>query len=271
HYVELGPGRGTLARDALAAARRFGLAPQVHLVETSPALRRLQADLLPDAQWHDDLTTIPDQGPLLLVANEFLDALPVRQLVMTEAGWRERMVACRDGCFVPVAGTLPMDAAVPEDRRGADPGTIIETCPGAAAVIDELAARLASQGGAGLVIDYGYDAVQTGSSLQAVRNHTKLDPFAMPGEADLTALVDFATLVPVVQARGCGWLGTVSQGSWLQALGIEARTAALSKTAPDQTAALVTARDRLIGPDQMGTLFKVFGMASADWPTGAGF
>jgi NADH dehydrogenase [ubiquinone] 1 alpha subcomplex assembly factor 7 len=271
HYVELGPGRGTLARDALAAARRFGLEPQVHLVETSPTLRAIQAGVVPVAQWHDDLTTIPDVGPLLVVANEFLDALPVRQLVMTEAGWRERMVACHDGQFVAVAGTMPMDAAVPEDRRQAAVGTIIETCPGAAAVLDELAARLARQGGAGLIIDYGYNAVQNGSSLQAVRDHAKLDPFAQPGEADLTALVDFATLVPVVAAHGCRWLGTAAQGRWLQALGIDARTAVLSRAAPDQAEALIAARHRLTAPDQMGELFKVFGIASPYWPMGVGF
>jgi len=144
HYVEAGPGRGTLARDALRAARRFGLEPAVHLVETSPALHAVQRQLLPEARWHDDLSSLPEDGPLLVVANEFLDALPVRQLVMTSAGWRERMVAHLDGRFVEIAGDRPMDAAVPPERRDAAPGTIIETCPGAAAAVQAVAQRLAA-------------------------------------------------------------------------------------------------------------------------------
>jgi len=271
HYVEAGPGRGTLARDALGAARRFGLNPQVHLVEGSPALREVQRGLLPDAIWHDDLSTLPDNGPLLLVANEFLDALPVRQLVMTEDGWRERMVGIRDGQFVPVAGQLPMDAAVPDHRKQADPGTIIETCPGAAAVVSEIAARIAVQGGAALLIDYGSASEIAGSTLQAVRAHRKVDPFADPGEADLTAHVDFSALVPIVQGRGCRWLGTRTQGQWLRAMGIEARAFALARAAPDQADAVRAAQERLVSDDQMGDLFKVFAMAAPAWPDGVGF
>lgn len=271
HYVELGPGRGTLASDALRVARRFGLEPQVHLVETSPELKGLQRANLPQAQWHHDLSTVPQDGPILLVANEFLDALPVRQLVRTAQGWRERMVVPEGERFICIAGDRPMDAAVPEARREAEPGTIIETCPGAAAVVDEVAARLIGQGGAALFIDYGHDTVRYGSTLQAVRAHQKVDPFLDPGEADLTALVDFATLVPVAQERGCRWLGTAAQGPWLQALGIDARAAALAKAAPDQAEAIEAARHRLVSEEQMGTLFKVMALAAPDWPGGAGF
>lgn len=271
HYVELGPGRGTLARDALSAAKRYGLTPKVHLVETSLRLKDVQLGAVADAIWHDDLSTIPMQGPILLVANEFLDALPVRQLVMTEEGWRERMVGVIDGRFVPVAGRMPMDPAVPEARRLAPVGTIIETCPGAAACLYEVAGRLVEQGGAALFIDYGHDAVRDGSSLQAVRAHRKVDPFVAPGEADLTAHVDFATLAPIVQSRGCRWLGTVAQGRWLRALGIEARAEALAKFSPQHAEAVRSAMDRLIGEGQMGALFKVFGMAAPRWPDGAGF
>jgi NADH dehydrogenase [ubiquinone] 1 alpha subcomplex assembly factor 7 len=130
HYVELGPGRGTLARDALRAMASAGLRPQVHFVEGSDALRAVQADAVPGAQFHGDLSTLPGDAPLLLAANEFLDALPVRQLVKTPQGWRERMVALdARGRFVFTAGQVPMDAAVPEERREADEGAIIETCP----------------------------------------------------------------------------------------------------------------------------------------------
>ncbi|MBN8484741.1 MAG: SAM-dependent methyltransferase [Sphingomonadales bacterium] len=271
HYVELGPGRGTLAVDALRVAKRYGLEPQVHLVETSAELKDVQLAALPQAQWHHDLSTVPPYGPILLVANEFLDALPVRQLVKTPDGWRERMVVPEGERFVCVAGSQPMDAAVPEARRGAEVGTIIETCPGAAATVYEVAGRLVEQGGAALFIDYGHDQIRDGSTLQAVRDHLKVDPFVNPGEADLTAHVDFATLAPIALSRGCKWLGTVPQGRWLRNLGIEARAQALSERAPEHSAAIASARDRLIGEGQMGLLFKVMGLASPSWPGGAGF
>ncbi len=271
HYVELGPGRGTLARDALHAAKRYGLTPQVHLVETSPELKDVQLTVIPGAQWHDDLSTVPMYGPVLVVANEFLDALPVRQLVKTADGWRERMVDCHDGRFVPVAGRQPMDAAVPEARRQAVPETIVETCPGAAATIYEVAGRLLEQGGAALFIDYGYDEPRDGSTLQAVREHRMTDPFAMPGEADLTAHVDFATLANIARSRGVKWLGTVTQGRWLRELGIETRADNLAAFAPQHASAIHAAKARLIGEGQMGLLFKVMGLAAPGWPDGVGF
>lgn len=271
HYVELGPGRGTLAKDALRAARRHGLNPAVHFVEASAELRDIQLASVPEAICQPDLSSVPMHGPVLVVANEFLDALPVRQLVKSPQGWRERMVVPEGEHFVCIAGSQPMDAAVPEDRREAPDGTIIETCPGAAATVDEVARRLASQGGAALFIDYGHDVLRDGSSLQAVRRHRKVDPMTNPGEADLTALVDFATLALIAEARGCRWLGTAAQGRWLRALGIEARAEALAKGAPQHAAAVHSAKDRLIGEDQMGLLFKVMGLAAPGWPGGAGF
>jgi len=271
HYVELGPGRGTLARDALRAARGQGLDPQVHLVESSPALRGLQRAALPGATWHHDLASVPTDAPILLVANEFFDALPLRQLVMTEAGWRECMVGCESGRFVPVAGLQPMDIAVPEERRQAEPGTVIETSPAAASVMGEIAGRLAGQGGAALIVDYGHDAPRAGSTLQAVRAHQKVDPFEAPGEADLTTHVDFAALAGIAQASGCRWLGTVGQGAWLQAMGIDVRAASLARTAPGQAAVIEAQKQRLIAEDQMGILFKVMGLAGPGWPDGWGY
>jgi len=270
-YVELGPGRGTLARDALRAAKRQGLEPEVHLVESSPALKDRQIDALPAATWHHDLSTVPQHRPILLVANEFLDALPVRQLVRTAQGWRECMVDCVDGRFVPVAGPRPMDAALPEERREAPEGTMIETSPAAVTVAAEVAGRLAKQGGAALFIDYGHTAPRAGSTLQAVRAHRKVDPFTDPGEADLTTHVDFAALAEVASARGCRWLGTVPQGHWLRALGIEARAKSLAAAVPQQAAAIEAQMRRLVDDDQMGTLFKVMGLVAPGWPDGAGF
>ena len=276
HYVELGPGRGTLANDALRAAKRYGLEPSVHFVEASTALKDIQLATVPGAVWHHDLSTLPPYGPILLIANEFLDALPVRQLVKTAEGWRERMVIpapdLKDGDkFACMAGSQPMDAAVPELRRNAEPGTIIETNPGAAATVYEVAGRLIEQGGAALFIDYGHDTVRDGSTLQAVRQHLKVDPFTGPGEADLTAHVDFASLAPIAQSRGCRWLGTVPQGRWLRNLGIEARAQTLAEQAPQHAAAIAAATDRLVGEGQMGLLFKVMGLAAPTWPGGAGF
>ncbi|MBT0667859.1 SAM-dependent methyltransferase [Novosphingobium profundi] len=271
HYVELGPGRGTLAKDALRAMKRYGLEPQVHFVESSTTLKDIQIAAVPGARLHADLSTLPMDGPLLVVGNEFLDALPVRQLVRIADGWRERMVDVQDGRFRPVAGTKPMDAAIPPALKDSPEGTLIETCPGAAAVVYELAGRLVHQGGAALLIDYGHDAPRTGSTLQALKAHQRVDPFTMPGEADLTCHVDFAALANVALSHDCRHLGTVTQGRFLRDLGIEARAQALAKVAPQHEAALHLAKDRLIEEGQMGALFKVMGLASPDWPDGASF
>ncbi|AKM08542.1 class I SAM-dependent methyltransferase [Pelagerythrobacter marensis] len=270
-YAELGPGRGTLAKDALRAAKRYGLEPEVHFVEGSTALREVQEQAVPDACWHADLAGVPQDAPLLLVANEFLDALPVRQLVRTGDGWRERMVGLDGEDFVFVAGRQPMEEAVPADWRDAPPGTLIETSPASAAIAYEIAGRLADQGGAALVIDYGHGEMRTGSTLQAVRAHAKVDPFAAPGEADLTAHVDFATLARIVEARGARHLGTVTQGDWLRALGIDARAQALVARAPHYADDIEAARHRLVDDAQMGRLFKVMGVAAPGWPDGVGF
>lgn len=271
HYVELGPGRGYLARDAQRVMKLHGLEPRMHLVEGSTRLRDAQLAQVPDAIFHHDLSGVPADGPLLIVANEFLDALPVRQLVMTEEGWREVMVDVTGDSFAFVAGRQPMDAAVPEVRREADLGTVIETCPGAAAQMLEVAGRLASQGGAALFIDYGHAEPRYGSTLQAICAHQKLDPLAAPGEADLTAHVDFDQMKQIALSRGVEWMGTVTQGAWLSALGIHQRAETLASSSPQQAKTVMSARDRLSAPEQMGTLFKVMGLAAPDWPMGAGF
>ncbi len=271
HYVELGPGRGTLAKDALRAARKYGLEPRVHFVETSQALKDVQLAAVPGAIWHDDLGTVPQDGPILLIANEFLDALPIRQLVRGPDGWRERMVGLRGGEFAFVMGAQDMGPAVPAEFLDAVEGTIIETCPAAAAVMVEVAGRLVDQSGAALFIDYGHATPTTGSTFQAVRGHAKLPPFAAPGEADLTALVDFGTLARIARSRDARHLGTVGQGAWLRALGIDARAESLVAGAPHHADAIMAAKDRLVADDQMGRLFKVMGLTAPDWPEGVGF
>ena len=271
HYVELGPGRGTLAYDALKAARRFGLQTRPHFVEASDPLKALQAKRHPDGVWHADLTSLPEDAPLLIVANEFLDALPIRQLVRTGQGWRERMVGLHEGCLAPVAGSKPMDAAVPAEFADAPEGAIVETSPASAAIMAEVASRLTKQGGAALFIDYGHASPRLGSTLQAVRSHQKVDPFAVPGEADLTANVDFSAMLDVACANGARVLGTIEQGTWLQRMGIEVRAQALSRAAPDQAEVIHIAANRLVNREEMGALFKVMGLVGTGWPDGAAF
>lgn len=271
HYVELGPGRGTLAIDALRTAARYGLEPQVHFVEGSPALRQVQRGAVRGVIHHDDITTLPTDGPILLVANEFFDALPIHQLFRSAQGWHERMVGLDGDRFVFVAGDQPMDAVVPASWRNARQGAMIETSPAAAAIMAELADRLVAQGGAALVIDYGSRELRAGSTLQAVRAHRKVDVLAAPGEADITAHVDFEMLGQVARRQGAQVMGVESQGDWLQALGIDTRTEALQRREPDKAAVIARQRDRLVSTAQMGLLFKVMGLAAPGWPQGAGF
>ncbi len=263
-YVELGPGRGTLAVDALRVMAKRGLTPPVHLVETSPTLRAAQAERLAQAEWCVDLIGVPDDGALLVVANEFFDALPIRQLIKTEEGWRERLVACQDMLFLPIVGNTMFDPIVPHHLRGAPDGSILETSPTSVATVRALARRVASQGGAALVIDYGYEGPAIGDTLQAVRGHAYVNPFEAPGDADLTAHVDFATLAEAAHAEGARTVGPVGQGAFLRALGIDVRADALGGDAP-------AARDRLIAPDQMGDLFGVLAILHPDWPAPEGF
>ena len=268
-YVELGPGRATLAIDALRAMNRQGLRPRVHFVEASRALRALQQERVPSAIFHDDLSDLPDDIPLLLVANEFLDALPIRQLVRLESGWRERMVGLMEGELVFIAGDQPMGEAVPEDRDDVAPGEIIETSPAAATVVGEIAARLAKQGGAALFVDYGHLAPRTGSTLQAVRRHAKIGVLDRPGDADLTAHVDFATLAEIATLHGVT-VQSATQGAFLSALGIETRARALADATPKRAKETDIALRRLTAENEMGELFKVMALTGGGWPQGAG-
>jgi NADH dehydrogenase [ubiquinone] 1 alpha subcomplex assembly factor 7 len=266
HYVELGPGRGTLAVDALRAMEKAGLTPDVHFVETSPVLRKAQAVRLPSAVWHDDISTLPTDGPLLVVANEFFDALPVHQLIRGADHWHERLVACQDTLFLPIAGKAVPGAIIPESFRDAPPGSIIETSPASVAVTRALAQRIATQGGAAVIIDYGYDGPALGETLQAVRGHAYANPFDTPGDQDLTAHVDFATLDAAAVQEGVVVHAAVAQGDWLKALGIAARAAALARAQPDRAEDIKQALVRLIGPDQMGTLFRAMALTAPGWP-----
>nr|WP_083925629.1 SAM-dependent methyltransferase [Sphingomonas sp. Mn802worker] len=261
-WVELGPGRGTLTADALRAMRAAGLMPAVHFVENSPALREVQARAVPGATWHDDVSTLPADVPLLVVANEFFDALPIRQLVRGADGWRERLVACQDTLFLPIAGGAMPAGIMPEALDAAGPGSVVETSPASVAIMAGLSALIEAQGGAMLVIDYGYEGPAVGDTLQAVRGHAYANPFEAPGEQDLTAHVDFATLALAAEASGCRRSGPTGQGAFLSALGIDARAAALGPRVAED-------RRRLV--EEMGELFRVMAVRHRDWPEPAGF
>ena len=266
-YAELGPGRGTLAVDALRAMARFGCMPQgVHLVETSPALRAAQSARLPMATHHDDIADLPGEDAIVIIANEFFDALPVHQYVRTIDGWRERMVERVGGKLTAVPGAAPADEHVPVALRGRGEGDIVETAPASATIMQGCAFRLARHGGAMLVIDYGYQGPAAGDTLQAVKAHRFADPFADPGEVDLTAHVDFTPLAHAARRGGVAVTGPVGQGPWLQAMGIDARLRALASAAPGRAQELRAQRDRLVEPQAMGELFKVMAATAPGWP-----
>ncbi len=268
-WVELGPGRGTLAVDATRAMARAGLTPDVHLVETSPLLRAAQTERLPDATWHDAVETLPTDRPLIVIANEFFDALPIRQLVKGPEAWRERLVACQDILFLPIAGKPVPDAVIPEPLRASPPGSVLEVSPAGVAVIRTLAARIAMQGGALLIVDYGHEGPVLGETLQAVKRHGFANPYENPGDHDLTAHVDFTTLAAAAQASGAVAWGPVEQGEWLVTLGIDSRAAALARATPDQAERIAADRMRLVG--EMGRLFKVLAVTCPTWPVPAAF
>lgn len=265
--VELGPGRGTLMADALRAARAvpgFHDAADIHLVEASRTLREIQARTLAGRtpSWHDDVSDLPE-GPAIVIANEFFDALPIAQLVRSETGWRERRFAfdpqSGDPVWTLTPGTSPLAILLhPNILMSARPGDVAEVSPASLSVADALARRIADQGGAALVIDYGHATSGVGDTLQAVRAHESVDVLATLGDADLTAHVDFAALAQVARQAGAAAHGPVTQGAFLSALGIARRAERLAAGGtPEQARDIEAATVRLIDPGEMGTLFKV--------------
>lgn len=272
--VELGPGRGTLMADLLRAAAirpAFIEAARITLVETSPALRGAQAHALAghDIEWADTLDEIPADAPLYLVANEFFDALPIRQFRRTGAGWSERHVALSaDGAFRYHDIPLPPTGIPDLPHTGsAEIGAVAETNPHALTITAEIGERLIRHGGLALIVDYGY-AEGHGDTFQAMKSHAFTDPLATPGEADLTAHVDFAALARASAARG---YGPVTQGGFLTALGLETRLAMLTRARPEMDEALRAGAARLTDPAQMGTLFKALALTGPAGPAPAGF
>ena len=271
--AELGPGRGTMMRDARRAAAivpAFAHALRLHLVERSPVLRAAQQETLRGAavEFHDAAATLPP-GPLIVVANEFLDALPIRQYERVGGRWHERRIAAGgDGTLRFARDPVPAADAFAD----APEGSIRETRPAALALAQALGARLARDGGAALFIDYGHAESGCGDTLQAVRRHRRHDVLDAPGTADLTAHVDFAAFAAAAVASGARAWGPVPQGRFLRALGIAARTEALAaKATPAQAALLRSGTVRLVDPAAMGRLFKVLALTHPAAPPPAGF
>lgn len=276
--LELGPGHGTLLADALRVLARLpGLmgALSIHLVEISPVLRTRQQAALRSAAaplaWHDSVTealAAAADSPTVVLANEFIDALPIHQLVQAPTGWRERLIICEDAGFAFALDSkpTPLEALIPPHLRAAPPGSVVEVAPAALDMTGTLAAHLLRVGGAALLIDYGYETPALGDTLQAMRGHAYAPVLDTPGEADLTAHVDFAALADAARSKGARALGPVPQGAFLDALGLAERAARLSAANPAAAHDVAAAYDRLTSPQAMGTLFKVLALASPGLP-----
>ena len=271
--AELGPGRGTLMQDALRAAGAvpaFREAAQVHLVETSSTLREMQGQALAalcKPRWHQSLTAIP-QAPLIVVANEFFDALPIEQHIYEGGSWYRRVVRL-NGSGRPSFAIGRLSVPPPELLPCKEPreGDILEHRPASAAIIAEIGARAAQAPAAILITDYGYERRDYGDTLQAVREHGYTSPLETPGEADLSAHVNFAELAHAAGMAGLDLWGPMPQNEFLLALGLEERLRQLMASASEaQRAALFLGARRLVDPFQMGSLFKAMAMTSRGLP-----
>lgn len=263
--AELGPGRGTLMADVLRAAKSvpgFHDAADVVLVEASPSLRAVQATTLADYDptWVDQVSDLPE-APLFLLANEFFDALPIRQFVRDGRGWRERRVGLEGESLAFGLGPAGPQPALAERLADTGDGDVVEICPALPGISFEIGYRIETYGGGALILDYG-DWRSKGDTLQALRAHKMVDPLETPGSADLTAHVDFEAL-----ARACAPAQAsqmTPQGVFLERLGITARAQSLANQLSG--AALeshIAAHRRLTHPQEMGNLFKVLGLYPA--------
>ena len=260
--LELGPGRGTLMADALRAASRadgFENALHLQLFEQNALLKGEQERRLGkySPYWAHDLDAV-SEDPIFVVANEFFDALPIRQYIKTDDGWHERLVGLRDDERVFGLSPTPIaESAAPREVQGAFPGEVLELGTAAVDAMQRLSRKVAVQGGAILAIDYGYSHTQTGETLQAVKAHAFTEPLEAPGDADISSHVNFGVLAAAAKATGLATTPLASQGDFLLRLGIGERAKALAGANPNEAANIARAVERLTAPAQMGTLFKV--------------
>lgn len=269
--AEIGPGRGTMMKDMVRTFSRLDptLRAEAHfaLIETSDRLRQVQRETLSgtgvEFTWYDDIEQLPE-GPLFIVGNELFDAIPMRQFVKTPQGWRERVVGLDgDGGLAFMAGAAGIDPALlPPDAATAPDGAIVELAPAREALMEAICARIAARGGAGLFIDYGYLEPAVGDTLQALRGHAHDGILAHPGEADLTAHVDFARLAEIARRHGLD-AHITTQGRFLLDLGLLERAGQLGARMDEQGRdGIRDAVERLAGSDQMGELFKVLAVTA---------
>lgn len=276
--IECGPGTGALASDLWRASKAlatFRAALSLYMIEPSAPLRAAQERALAavgaSAQWIADLRAAAP-GPAIIVGNEVLDCLPIRQFVRTQNDWRERLIGAQNGALA--FGLSPAPVApeeIPPSLRDAEPGAVAEVRSGLAGYIDAIAERLHAAPGRALFIDYGAPSPSGENTFQAVRAHRSANPLEEPGEADLTAHVDFTHVAELARANGLDVAGPVAQGAFLRALGIETRATALSAARPEKGPVIARQLHRLIGDDQMGMLFQAICLSSPNLPPPAGF
>lgn len=269
NLIELGPGRGVLMEDAWRATRRiegFHEASTVIFVETSAVLRDEQARRVPHADWAARLEDAPP-GPSLIIANEFLDCMPIRQFMRGEDGWHEKLVGLDEAGRL----TFGLSAAIPAGDDETPEGAVREIAPNLDSFMYEIERRLHAAPGRVLIIDYGYAAPEGADTLQALLRHQKVDPLDAPGEADLTAHVDFARVAHLAREAGLQVAGPATQGWFLKALGIDMRVEMLTRANPPHTQRVQRELERLTSPEQMGALFKVICLSSPNLPPPAGF
>ncbi len=277
HIIEMGPGRGVLMADALRAAKvcpEFLAAAKITLVENCEPLITAQRAALADhaVAWVPRLGDVPP-GPSLILANEYLDCLPIRQFVRRDTGWHERLVGLKgeDLVFGIAPRPITSTAVIPERLREAPTGSLVEVRPQAQAVVSTIAQRLRDHSGAAVLIDYGPTQSEVGDTLQAVRAHKKVHALHEPGDCDLSARVDFEELAKLVRDEKLTVHGPVGQGPFLKTLGIDIRAAHLIRANRERGGEIVRERDKLTAPEAMGQLFKVLGVTSANLPTPTGF
>lgn len=274
HLVELGPGRGIMMSDMLRAAQldpAFLKAVRVTLIEASAALEAVQAKTLANSpvpvNWVKDLAALPE-GPVIIIGNEFLDCLPVRQFIQKDPfagakGWHERMVTINpdDETALMFAASLEpiseiVQTSLPADQEDAKTDDLLEVSPAAAQILDQLKARFESNPGRALFIDYGPETTEFGDTLQALKRHKKVGVFSDPGNTDLTARVDFGALIEMAKAIELDGAGPVSQREFLSKLGLELRAVALTQAKPDAKDKIARQLHRLTDSAEMGELFK---------------
>jgi len=287
YLVELGPGRGVMMSDMLRAACLdfdFKAAVKVIFVEVSAALEAVQGQTLANSgvpvEWVLSLNDVP-QGPVIIIGNEFLDCLPVRQFIQRDPfagikGWHERMVNLTDeGQLRYEASPEPASKAaksfIPKSQEGAKLDDLIETCPSAHQIIEQLRTRFKNNTGRALFIDYGPETTEFGDTVQALKRHKKIGVFELPGESDLTARVDFETLSIIAQDAGLNSHGPIQQREFLSKLGLEMRAVALARAKPDSKALIARQLHRLTDNKEMGELFKAICIQSPDLPLPLGF